>query len=93
MLIPILLFEKGILRSPVFYLSAYLEQHRDIYTDRLQAISEQDDWNGWVRFFLTALVEQARRQHTQNPRIMSLYERHEDRDPRNHPLSVCHSGY
>ena len=41
--------------------SAYLERHRDLYIHRLQHLSRQDDWNGWIAFFLTALVEQAQR--------------------------------
>lgn len=31
MLIPLFLFEKGLLSSPMFYMSAYLEQNRDAY--------------------------------------------------------------
>ena len=59
MLVPIFLFEKELLADPMFYLSAYLEEHRDLYYRRLQAVSQENDWNGWVAFFLTALVEQA----------------------------------
>jgi Fic family protein len=75
MLVPVFLFAKGVLSSPMFYLSAYLEQHREVYYHRLQAISQEDDWNGWVAFFLTALVEQARSNTLKTRKIMSLYER------------------
>jgi len=75
MLVPIFLFEKGVLSSPMFYLSAYLEQHRDVYIHRLRQISRQDDWNGWVAFFLKALVEQARSNTIKTRGILSLYER------------------
>ena len=75
MLVPIFLFEKALLSSPMFYLSAYLEQHREVYYHRLQAISQEDDWNGWVAFFLTALVEQARSNALKTRKIMSLYDR------------------
>jgi Fic family protein len=74
MLVPIFLFEKRLLSSPMFYLSAYLEEHRDVYYYRLQAISQEDDWNGWVAFFLTALVEQAQSNLAKTQRIMALYE-------------------
>jgi Fic family protein len=75
MLVPILLFEKALLSSPMFYLSAYLEQHRDTYYYRLRAISEAGDWNGWVVFFLSALVDQARSNTRQAMEIIKLYER------------------
>jgi Fic family protein len=88
MLIPILLFEKGILSNPVFYLSAYLDRHRDAYVGRLLAISEQGDWNGWVTFFLTALAEQAVENTVKTRKIMSLYERMKAEVPR-----TIHSQY
>lgn len=58
-LIPLFLYEKNLLHSPMFYLSAYLEQHRDIYYAKLGAISGHGDWDGWIDFFLTAIIEQA----------------------------------
>ena len=75
MLIPLFLYEKHLLSSPMFYLSSYFEQHRDVYYHRLQAVSHEGDWNGWISFFLSALVEQAQ-SNTQKVRaILALYER------------------
>ncbi|HOE10095.1 MAG TPA: Fic/DOC family N-terminal domain-containing protein [bacterium] len=75
MLIPLFLYAKGLLSEPTFYVSAYLEEHRDIYYERLRAISKEKDWNGWITFFLTAVNEQAK-QNTQTVRaVMDLYER------------------
>lgn len=75
MLVPVFLFAKGVLSSPMFYLSAYLEENREVYYHRLQAISQQDDWNGWMTFFLTALVEQAQSNILKTRKIMALYDR------------------
>ena len=75
MLVPIHLFEQGVLSNPVFYLSAYLERHRNVYYERLRAISGQGDWNGWVAFFLTALVEQALDNTLKTRKIIALYDR------------------
>jgi Fic family protein len=58
-LIPLFLFQKGVIAQPVFYLSAYLESHRDEYYSRLKGISESGDWNGWLEFFLKATALQA----------------------------------
>jgi Fic family protein len=59
MLVPLFLFDKKLLSSPVFYLSAYLEAHWEVYFARLRAITQKHDWNGWIQFFLTAVVNQA----------------------------------
>lgn len=75
MLVPLFLFEKGILSSPMFYVSAYFEAHREVYYARLQAVSKEDDWNGWIQFFLTAIVEQAQANTEKTGAILVLYQR------------------
>lgn len=49
-LIPLFLYQKKALSQPMFYLSEYLESHRDEYYARLKAISAEGDWNGWIAF-------------------------------------------
>jgi len=75
MLVPLFLYEKGLLSSPVFYLSAYFEQHRDIYYTHLQAISKEGAWNGWIEFFLTAVYEQANNNAEKVRGVLALYEK------------------
>lgn len=58
-LIPLLLYQKNIISEPTFYISAYLESNRDIYNKKLDNISKQGDWAGWVFFFLKATTAQA----------------------------------
>ncbi|RRJ95213.1 Fic family protein [Opitutaceae bacterium TAV4] len=58
-LIPIFLFEKKVLGSPMFYLSAYLEAHRQEYYDRLLGVTANGDWEGWLLFFFEAMRAQA----------------------------------
>ena len=73
-LIPLFLFEKKILFRPMFYLSEYLEHHRDEYVERLQVIGGRATaWNEWIEFFLRALDEQARKNATKARSIMNLY--------------------
>lgn len=74
MLVPLFLFAKESLSSPMFYLSAYLEANREAYYMRLQAISRQQDWNGWIQFFLTAIVKQAAINTDKVQGILRLYE-------------------
>jgi Fic family protein len=59
-LIPIFLYDRRLLNSPVFYISAYFEARRDEYYSRLLAISESNDWDGWIAYFLKAIIEQAK---------------------------------
>lgn len=88
MLVPLFLFSKGLLSSPMFYLSAYLESNRKDYYTRLQAISQQQDWNGWIQFFLTALVEQAAININKVRGILQLYE-----DMKTRVVDITHSQF
>lgn len=73
-LIPLFLYQKRVLSQPMFYLSEYLESHRDEYYARLKAISASGDWNGWTAFFLEALATQARQNSQRVVAIKALYE-------------------
>ena len=59
LLIPLLLIERHVLRSPLLYLSAYFEAHRQAYYDHLSRVSETGDWDPWLDFFLSGVVEQS----------------------------------
>ena len=74
MLVPIILYQKKVLSRPMFYISAYLERNRDIYNERLLAISGDGDWNGWILFFLGALIEQAEENNRKAEDILELYK-------------------
>lgn len=76
MLIPLFLFEKGVLSRPVFYVSAYFDQNRDAYVQKLRAIGRRRGaWNEWIEFFLTAVTRQAEVNTEVAREIMNLYER------------------
>lgn len=73
-LIPLFLYQKRALSQPMFYLSEYLEAHRDEYYDGLKTISAQGDWNQWIAFFLRAIAAQAKQNSTRVKTIMALYD-------------------
>lgn len=75
MLIPLFLYQKKVLQRPVFYLSEFLEEHDEEYRDRLLAITEDGDWQGWISFFLKATMIQAERNTDKAKKIHELYER------------------
>jgi Fic family protein len=74
LLIPLFLFQKRALFEPMFYLSEYLEAHRDRYYAQLRAISKAGDWSGWIAFFLDAIVQQAKDNTRRVQEILHLYE-------------------
>lgn len=57
LLITFLLCERAILQRPLLYLSYYFKAHRSQYYDRLMAVRNDGDWEGWMRFFLQGVVE------------------------------------
>ncbi len=74
LLIPLFLYQVGALQQPMFYLSGYLEAHRDTYYLWLQRISAENDWSGWIAFFLEALAVQANDNAAKVQAILALYE-------------------
>lgn len=87
LLITFLLCQQGILHRPLLYLSYYLKQHRTEYYDRLMAVRNRGDWEGWLKFFLrgvAAVSEEATRIAREvitlrNTHLKLLSQRLEDR--------------
>jgi len=59
LLIAFLLCEEGLLTEPLLYLSIFFKEHRGEYYDRLQAVRDNGDWEGWLKFFLRGVAEVA----------------------------------
>ena len=87
-LIPLFLYKKKKLSQPMFYLSSYLEAHREEYYIRLQNISRNGDWDGWIAFFLKAITKQAESNNAKVKNIMNLYE-----DMKEKIHDITHSQY
>ena len=60
LLITFLLTEKKLLARPVLYLSHHFKRFRSEYYDRLQAVRDRGDWEGWLSFFLSGVTEVSR---------------------------------
>lgn len=74
LLITFLLTECGVLHKPVLYLSHYFRQHRQTYYDLLQNVRDQGDWESWLRFFLTGVIDVAGEATETSRRIQLLRE-------------------
>ncbi len=78
LLIPICLFNWGLLSRPNFYMSEFLERNRDEYYERLLSVSRDGDWTGWCVFFLSGVVAQARANENRALMSLALYRRRKD---------------
>jgi len=78
-LIPLFLWYKKRLTSPNFYISEYFDEYRDEYVGNLQSITRDDNWEGWVNFFLDAVNIQAGRNANKANQVLSLYAEMKER--------------
>jgi Fic family protein len=75
-LIPLFLYDKRILSSPTFYLSEYLEEHRDEYIARLGELRGGGKaWDRWCLFFVRAVTAQADSNVSRITAVLKLHER------------------
>jgi Fic family protein len=74
MLVPLFLWQYGLIGKPMFYISDYLEANREGYYERLLAVSRDDDWTGWCQFFLEAVRIQVESNLAVAKSILELYE-------------------
>lgn len=72
LLIVLLLVDWGLLPIPLLYLSAYFERHREQYYDLLRGVSEDEDWESWVLFFLRGISLQAQEASRLAKRLQDL---------------------
>lgn len=73
MLVPLNLWQRGIIHAPHLYVSAAIEERREEYVDRLREISASGAWAEWIVFFLEVLHRQADLNMIIVDRISDLY--------------------
>ena len=56
LLVTLQLCHEAVLRHPLLYLSYFFKVYRQEYYDRLQAVRINNDWTGWIRFFLRGVA-------------------------------------
>jgi len=82
LLIVLMLIATDILVYPSFYLSSYIRRNKDKYTDLLLEVSEEDEWENWMLFFLKGMREQADEAFSRAKLLLELRKkyRHQYRD-------------
>lgn len=71
-MITLLLCIEGLLPTPLLYLSAYFERHRDAYYQHLLAVTQEGRWSEGVAFFLRGVSEQATDAVERSNRLLRL---------------------
>ncbi|MBI5274418.1 MAG: Fic family protein [Chlamydiales bacterium] len=72
--IPLFLYKKKLLSTPMFYLSSYFKKHRLEYFERLFLINSTNDWNQWISFFLSSMIEEGEKLLSKGEKILRLYQ-------------------
>jgi len=75
LLITFILCNQGVLREPLLYLSLYLKTNRQTYYDHLQSVRETGDWEAWISFFLTGVIETANQATETAQAIVAMFGR------------------
>ena len=74
LLITLLLCVEDALQQPTLYLSLYFKTHRAVYYELLQKVRTEGDWESWLRFFLTGVLETAEQAVETAAKILHLFE-------------------
>ncbi|MEM9296918.1 MAG: Fic family protein [Bacteroidota bacterium] len=53
------LVEKGLIDAPILYLSKYIIENKNQYFKKLQAVTEDQNWEEWILFILQGIKETA----------------------------------
>jgi Fic family protein len=72
-LVPLYLWHKKRITSPMFYISKYLDENRDDYVGNLLLVSQDNDWQRWINFFLDAIDIQAKLNAEKAQQVLQLY--------------------
>ena len=78
LLITFLLCKQGVLSRPLVYLSYFFKQNRQEYDAKLQAVRQNDDWEGWLKFFLKGIVEVSEQATHTALDIVNLQKKHQE---------------
>ncbi len=79
LLITFILCYEGVLKQPLLYLSLYFKTNRQQYYDHLQSVRKTGDWESWVVFFLTGVIETAEQATETAQNILKLFDYDRDK--------------
>lgn len=72
--IPIYAMKRGLISHPALLLSAYFEDHRNEYFQKLYQLTETENWEDWIVFFLKGVILQAIHARRQGEKLNKMFE-------------------
>ena len=78
LLVPLFFYYKDIIKYPFVYVSEFFETNHQEYYSRLLNVTENNDWKGWIEFFLKAIREQSETTNKRGQSIIQLYKKTQD---------------
>lgn len=75
LLITLFLLEKGLMTTPVLYISYFLKKNRIEYYDRLTEVRNKGNYEQWVKFFLQAVLESAQDAAVTIDKLAALHDK------------------
>lgn len=75
-LIPVMLYERGVLTHPALFISPTLEARKNEYIDRMFEVSRSEDWVGWISFFMDIVAQACRDTIATAEKLLSMRERY-----------------
>lgn len=78
LLITFYLCHQKVLKRPLLYLSYYFKKFRAEYYDKLMAIRDKGDWEGWIKFFLKGVSEVSVDATNTAKKILDLQSAHKE---------------
>lgn len=74
LLITFILCAEGVLQAPLLYLSLYFKANRQAYYDHLQNVRETGNWEDWITFLLTGVIDTANQAIQTAKHMILLFE-------------------
>ena len=78
LLIPLFLYYRDMLPVPTFYMSAFFERDRNLYLEKLSAVSKNNDYATWIKYFLEGVIQQAEINTIKAKTLLDFYNRYKE---------------
>ncbi len=65
--------QKKLVSHPLFFMSGYFNRNYDLYFEKLFELSEKDNWETWIIFFLEGVIEEGGGNCKRAKKLSNLY--------------------